>query len=164
MSDDGWLAMPTRQRAFDGYSWWWFSGGDARFGPPHSMTTHDVRGDCHGDVTLRSDWLADRVERVTLSENLLESPCALVTSRWGLSANMERVMRAQAQSDPAQVCVYARARSFVREGFVFPPVSPFFPPPLPHHVERARALPARDSLVTCVVPVRKRCEEEVMGR
>ncbi len=43
--------------------------------------------------------LASRVDRVTLSSRLTKSPCALVSSA-GFTANMERIMKAQALHDP----------------------------------------------------------------
>ena len=45
--------------------------------------------------------LGDKIEKCTLGFRLSESPCVLVTSEWGWSANMERIMKAQALRDPS---------------------------------------------------------------
>jgi HSP90 family molecular chaperone len=53
--------------------------------------------------------LGEKVEKVSVSSRLDSSPCVLVTSKFGWSANMEQIMKAQAGSD-ARAYDYMRGR------------------------------------------------------
>merc|ERR1712151_1077702 len=50
-------------------------------------------------TTFLSDTYGDKIEKVAISNRVESTPCILVTSQYGYSANMERIMKSQAFSD-----------------------------------------------------------------
>ncbi|KZV36224.1 heat shock cognate protein 80-like [Dorcoceras hygrometricum] len=68
-------------------------------GEDEKKKAEELKQKFEGLCKVIKDILGDKVEKVVVSNRVVDSPCCLVTGEYGWTANMERIMKAQALRD-----------------------------------------------------------------
>ncbi len=62
-------------------------------------TFEELKAQTEGLCKLVKETLGDKIEKAICSDRIVNSPCCLTTGEFGWTANMERIMKAQALRD-----------------------------------------------------------------
>merc|ERR1719243_338475 len=79
-----------------------FDGKKLLSATKEGLQFEEAKAKTEGLCKLMKEVLDDKVEKVVVSNRLVDSPCCLVTGEYGWTANMERIMKAQALRDSSQ--------------------------------------------------------------
>jgi len=88
---------------------------DLKFGDKEEKKEKKRRDKAKENLKDFIEWykklLGDKVEKIIISNRLTTSPMAVVTGQYGYTANMERLMKAQALNDPTRYSFMASKKT-----------------------------------------------------
>jgi heat shock protein beta len=87
---------------FDGHQLMSVTKEDLVLGDENAKKTSQIKERFEDFATWLKKALKDKVEKVVISNRLASSPCVLVTGKYGWTANMERIMKAQTFADASK--------------------------------------------------------------
>ena len=85
---------------------------DVKLGEDDEKKLEEMAEEYKGLCDFVKDTLKDKIEKVTVSNRLTDSPCTVSTSKYGWSANMERLMKSQPIHD-SKAIEYMRGKKIM---------------------------------------------------
>merc|ERR1712038_846574 len=97
---------------FDGISLQSAAKEDLKFGNEDSDSFKEIQEDFKPLIDWLKNTLDEKVDKVKVSNRLTTTPVVLVSSQYGWSGNMEKVMKSQALRDNSRVKYQAPKKTF----------------------------------------------------